>query len=99
MVDRDVMGIARQAAEARRCRSPRTEQAEARRLLDRLAATVRAAAAVFMTEDARAARQLVAEKEVFRDLETRRDRRRISPGCGARRSAEAARSTSTWCAS
>jgi phosphate:Na+ symporter len=45
------------------------EQAEVRRLLDRLVATVRAAAAVFMTEDARAARQLAAEKEAFRDLE------------------------------
>jgi phosphate:Na+ symporter len=45
------------------------ERVEVRRLLDRLAATVRAAAAVFMTEDARAARQLVAEKEAFRDLE------------------------------
>ncbi len=39
-------------------------------MLDRLAATVRAAAAVFMTEDARAARQLAAEKEAFRDLES-----------------------------
>jgi phosphate:Na+ symporter len=46
------------------------EQAEARQLLDRLGATVRAAAAVFMTEDARTARQLVAEKEAFRDQET-----------------------------
>jgi phosphate:Na+ symporter len=45
------------------------EAAEATRLLDRLAATLRAAAAVFMTEDARAARLLVAEKEAFRDLE------------------------------
>jgi phosphate:Na+ symporter len=45
------------------------EQAAARRLLERLGATVRAAAAVFMTEDPRAARQLMAEKEAFRDLE------------------------------
>jgi phosphate:Na+ symporter len=37
--------------------------------LERLGATVRAAAAVFMTEDPRAARQLMAEKEAFRDLE------------------------------
>jgi len=45
------------------------EQAETNRLLNRLAGTVRSAAAVFMTEDARAARQLVAEKEAFRELE------------------------------
>jgi phosphate:Na+ symporter len=46
------------------------EAAETVRLLQRLAGTVRAAAAVFMTEDARAARQLMAEKEAFRDLES-----------------------------
>jgi len=45
------------------------ERDEAARLLDRLIATLRAAAAVFMTEDARAARLLVAEKEAFRSLE------------------------------
>ena len=61
-------GILGQAPEAR---APlgEAEQAEARQLLERLSATVRAAAAVFMTEDSRAARQLVAEKEAFRDLE------------------------------
>jgi phosphate:Na+ symporter len=46
-------------------------QAEIRAMLERLAGNVQAAAAVFMTEDARAARQLLHEKEVFRDLETR----------------------------
>ncbi len=45
------------------------EQDDVRRLLDRLRGTVRAAAAVFMTEDARAARRLAVEKEAFRDLE------------------------------
>ncbi|HEX3404998.1 MAG TPA: Na/Pi cotransporter family protein [Acetobacteraceae bacterium] len=69
VVDRDVMGHA-----AKRLKRGRPlaegERAAARRLLDRLAVTVRAAAAVFMTEDARAARQLAAEKEAFRDLET-----------------------------
>jgi phosphate:Na+ symporter len=45
------------------------EQAETGKLLARLANTVRSAAAVFMSEDARAARQLVAEKEAFRELE------------------------------
>jgi phosphate:Na+ symporter len=39
-------------------------------MLQRLATNVRTAAAVFMTDDARAARELLGEKEVFRDLET-----------------------------
>ena len=68
VVDRDLMGHAVKRLK-RGLPFPEDEQAEARRLLDRLAATVRAAAAVFMTEDARAARQLVAEKEAFRDME------------------------------
>jgi phosphate:Na+ symporter len=42
---------------------------EMRRLTARLVANLRAAAAVFMTEDTRAAKLLVAEKEAFRDLE------------------------------
>src|SRR5262249_20517005 len=46
-------------------------QAEIRTMLERLAGNVQAAAAVFMTEDARAARRLLREKEVFRDLEAR----------------------------
>jgi phosphate:Na+ symporter len=46
-------------------------QAEIREMLERLAGNVTAASAVFMTDDARAARRLLAEKEVFRDLETR----------------------------
>ena len=40
-------------------------------MLQRLATNVRTAAAVFMTDDARAARELLGEKEVFRDLETK----------------------------
>jgi phosphate:Na+ symporter len=44
-------------------------QAEIRTMLERLAGNVQSAAAVFLTDDARAARQLLAEKEVFRDLE------------------------------
>jgi len=47
------------------------ELAEIGTLLTRLANTVRSAAAVFMTEDARAARQLVTEKEAFRELEAK----------------------------
>lgn len=45
-------------------------QAEIRAMLERLAGNVQSAAAVFMTSDARAARRLLGEKEVFRDLET-----------------------------
>ena len=44
-------------------------QAEIRGMLERLAGNVTAAAAVFMTDDARAARALLGEKEVFRNLE------------------------------
>ena len=46
-------------------------QAEIRAMLERLAGNVQSAAAVFMTQDARAARRLLGEKEVFRDLEAR----------------------------
>ena len=46
-------------------------QAEIRTMVERLAANLRAAAAVFLTDDPRAARSLLAEKEVFRDLEAR----------------------------
>ena len=45
------------------------ERAETARILERLAGTTRAAAAVFLTEDARSARALVEEKEAFRALE------------------------------
>ena len=44
---------------------------EIREMLDRLTSNARAAAAVFMTEDPRAARQLLGEKEIFRELELR----------------------------
>jgi phosphate:Na+ symporter len=44
-------------------------QAEIREMLERLAGNVQTAAAVFITDDARAARRLLHEKEVFRDLE------------------------------
>jgi phosphate:Na+ symporter len=44
--------------------------AEIRQMLQRLALNVRTAAAVFVTDDVRAARGLLGEKEVFRDLET-----------------------------
>ena len=96
VVDRDVMGHAAKRLK-RGVPLPRTERAEARRLLDRLAATVRAAAAVFMTEDARAARQLAAEKEAFRDMEAAATH---SYFAGLRRGqADLRRSTSTCCGS
>src|SRR5260370_27862761 len=40
-------------------------------MINRLIGNARAGAAVFMTEDPRAARQLLGEKEVFRELELR----------------------------
>jgi len=46
-------------------------QAEIRVMLERLIGNVRTAAAVFMIDDARAARSLLGEKEIFRDLEAR----------------------------
>jgi phosphate:Na+ symporter len=46
-------------------------QAEIRTMLERLIGNVQTAAAVFITDDTRAARSLLAEKEVFRDLEAR----------------------------
>ncbi len=46
-------------------------QAEIRAMVERLLVNLRAAAAVFMTDDARAARRLADEKQAFRDLEER----------------------------
>ncbi len=46
-------------------------RAEIRTMLERLISNTQTAAAVFMTDDARAARRLIGEKEVFRDLEAR----------------------------
>ena len=48
-----------------------TSRQEIREMMDRLIGNARAAAAVFMTEDPRAARQLLGEKEVFREIEAR----------------------------
>jgi phosphate:Na+ symporter len=45
-------------------------EAEIRAMLERLAKNLRSAAAVFMTQDARAAQQLAQEKASFRELET-----------------------------
>jgi phosphate:Na+ symporter len=46
-------------------------EAEIRAMLERLRLSLRGAAAVFMTDDPRAARQLIHEKEIFRELEAR----------------------------
>jgi phosphate:Na+ symporter len=46
-------------------------QSEIRAMLGRLVNNVASAVAVFMTDDARAARTLLGEKEVFRDFEAR----------------------------
>jgi phosphate:Na+ symporter len=73
VVDRDVMGHAAKRLK-RGLPFPEQEREEARRMLTRLAQTVRAAGAVFMTEDPRAARRLVAEKEAFRDMEAQATR-------------------------
>jgi phosphate:Na+ symporter len=68
VIDRDIMGHIQQRLK-RGLPAPEAERDEMRRLVARLIANLRAAAAVFMTEDIRAARLLVAEKEAFRDLE------------------------------
>jgi phosphate:Na+ symporter len=47
-----------------------TSRQEIREMIERLISNSRAAAAVFITEDARSARQLIREKEVFREFET-----------------------------
>jgi phosphate:Na+ symporter len=68
VVDRGLMGLAAKRLKRGIALSD-SEQEEAGRLLARLASTARAAAAVFMQQDGRAARLLVAEKEAFRALE------------------------------
>lgn len=69
VLDRNLMGGAARRLK-RGLAMGEAERAEARRLLDRLGRTLRAAASVFMTVDARAARLLVGEKEAFRALES-----------------------------
>jgi phosphate:Na+ symporter len=70
IVERSLMALA--AKRLRRGLAFSVEgQAEIRAMLERLAGNVHTAAAVFMTDDARAARALLGEKEVFRDLEAR----------------------------
>ena len=76
VIDRDIMGLA--AKRLKRGIAFSAEgQAEIRTMIQRLASNLRLAAAVFMSEDARAARQLAGEKEVFRDLEARTTEARL----------------------
>jgi phosphate:Na+ symporter len=69
VIDRNIMGHIQRRLK-RGLPLPEAERDEMRRLITRLTANLRAAAAVFMTEDIRAAKLLVAEKEAFRDLES-----------------------------
>jgi phosphate:Na+ symporter len=68
VIDRNIMGHIQRRLK-RGTPLPEAERDEMRRLLTRLVGNLRAANAVFMTEDIRAAKLLVAEKEAFRDLE------------------------------
>ena len=65
VIDRNLLAHA--AKRMKRSLAPSDEVAT---VVARLVSNLRAAAAVFMTEDVRAARLLAAEKEWFRDLET-----------------------------
>jgi phosphate:Na+ symporter len=69
VIDRDIIGHIQRRLK-RGLPVPEAERDEMRRLITRLVGNLRAAAAVFMTEDIRAAKVLVAEKESFRDLES-----------------------------
>jgi phosphate:Na+ symporter len=68
VIDRNVMGHIQRRLKRGQLVAE-AEREEMRRLFARLVANLRAAAAVFMTEDTRAAKLLVTEKEAFRDLE------------------------------
>ena len=68
VVDKNLMGLALKRLK-RGLYFAAADQAELIRLLDRLIVNLHSAAAVFMTEDVRAARMLAAEKQAFRDIE------------------------------
>jgi len=69
IVERSLMALASKRIKQGIAFSEPSRQ-EIRSMIERLIANARAAAAVFMTEDPRSARQLLHEKEVFRDFET-----------------------------
>ncbi|KAA2215295.1 Na/Pi cotransporter family protein [Pseudoroseomonas oryzae] len=68
VVERNLMPAAARRLKRGLPFSPEGE-AELLRMTERVRANLRVAASVFMTEDARAARHLAAEKEAFRELE------------------------------
>ena len=69
VLDRNVMALATKRLK-RGLRFAPQGRAQLAAAFERLSANLRAAAAVFMTEDVHAARRLASEKEVFRDLES-----------------------------
>jgi phosphate:Na+ symporter len=68
VIDRDILGIASKRLK-RGLNFSADGLAEILPMVERLCVNLRASAAVFMTEDPRAARALADEKEAFRDLE------------------------------
>ena len=68
VVDRNLLGLAAKKIK-RGLMFPKEGQAGLLRIIDRLIANLRTAASLFVTEDARVARLLAAEKEAFRDIE------------------------------
>ena len=70
VVDKNLLGLTAKRIK-RGLAFSKEGQAELLGIVDRLLANLRTAAAVFMTQDVRAARLLAAEKEAFRDLEAR----------------------------
>jgi phosphate:Na+ symporter len=68
IVDKNLLGLATKKLK-RGLAFSKEGEAELLTMIDRLTANLRASASLFMTEDERAARLLVAEKEAFRNLE------------------------------
>src|SRR4051794_8586773 len=70
IVEKSLMPLAAKRIKQRIAFSEESRE-EMRAMIERLIANARAAAAVFMTEDPRAARRLLGEKEIFREFENR----------------------------
>ena len=73
IVDKNLLGIAAKTLK-RGLAFSREGKAELLTMVDRLTANLRAAAALFMTEDERAARLLASEKETLRNISLATDR-------------------------
>ena len=73
IVDKNLLGMATKKLK-RGLAFSREGKAELLTMIDRLTANLRAAAALFMTEDERAARLLASEKETFRNISLATDR-------------------------